>query len=335
MGDTGFYLKSKKAVNAPEDLEKGGARSIIPKVEDALKIEDSAPCAWEKELSPEEKLKKDSEELGVQLQFVLGAFPSCVPDYVRKEMEREGTKIEAYGKVDPKNPNFHSIAMSMFYGPNGWGFKEVCPRDGKKSCAFVDALKVPQKGKANVFCSWVWSYPMLTFLDALTRWADKKQVDRATTYVWICAFCNNQYRIMNEKNGDGAEDLETVFQGRMRACGRVVAVLDAWEQPLYLTRIWCVFEQYTAQHLNVPVEFTLPTDQEESFANQLGSIDLVGIKKKLEAIDCRDATATQPNDEEKVKRLIEMTYGHDEVNVQIRKRFIGWITEVVTKKLNS
>ena len=104
-----------------------------------------------------------------------------------------------YGEFEAENPPFAAIAEAMFYGPNGWGCEMVCPRDRRKGCAFVDALNEPQKGKANIFCSWVWTYPMLTFLDALQSWADQHEVAPIEmTYVWICAFCNNQYRIMEE-----------------------------------------------------------------------------------------------------------------------------------------
>ena len=59
---------------------------------------------------------------------------------------------------------------------------------------------------------------------------------------------NNQYRLQTN-----ADDLEIVFEGRVRIINNVVAMLDGWENPVYLTRIWTIFEQYTATKLNVPV----------------------------------------------------------------------------------
>lgn len=41
----------------------------------------------------------------------------------------------------------------------------------------------------------------------------------------------------------------------------MIAMLDTWERPQYCTRIWTVFEQYTAAKLRVPVKMILPPAQ--------------------------------------------------------------------------
>ena len=51
-----------------------------------------------------------------------------------------------------------------------------------------------------------------------------------------CFFINNQYRILYEANGVGSANLEDIFQKRLRRVGQMVAILDAWQQPAYLTR---------------------------------------------------------------------------------------------------
>ena len=109
------------------------------------------------------------EILGVQLQYLLVPFGELARAAVRKELQERPDELNRYGDVDPTNPPFAAIAQSMFYGPNGWGSKIVCPRDQMMGCAFVDALVDPQKGPANLFCSWVWTYPLETILDALTE----------------------------------------------------------------------------------------------------------------------------------------------------------------------
>ena len=147
-------------------------------------------------------------------------FAELAQEAVRKEME-VNPEIHRYGQVSADNPPFSAIAQSMFYGDHGWGREMVCPRDGEKGCAFVDALNYPQKGQANLFCSWVWTYPLATFLDAFDTWATTKGYPTASTYVWICAFCNNQYRIFDEKDGSGADNLEQVFESRLNGIKRM------------------------------------------------------------------------------------------------------------------
>merc|ERR1711924_440213 len=131
------------------------------------------------------------------------------------------------------------------------------------------------------------------FLDGLTYWAQKHESEcpTATTYVWICAFCNNQYRIFDEKNGSGADNLEQVFESRLQSIKRMVAVLDRWEQPphqstTYIERIWCIYEQYTAQKLKIPVDITLPEKEADDFIRVLSRHGLMPIKEKISRIDC-------------------------------------------------
>ena len=53
----------------------------------------------------------------------------------------------------------------------------------------------------------------------------------------------------------GSSDLDTVFENNLRRIGRMVAILDTWEQPVYLTRIWTVYEQFVASTLEIEARF--------------------------------------------------------------------------------
>lgn len=55
-----------------------------------------------------------------------------------------------------------------------------------------------------------------------------------------------RYRILFEKDGVGSSNLEHVFEDTLTRIGRMVAILDDWYDPTYLTRIWTIFEQFTA-----------------------------------------------------------------------------------------
>jgi len=111
----------------------------------------------------------------------------------------------------------------------------------------VDALyeeSTGKAGRATHFLSWVWSYKVKLFQATLQAWLESDPTrDPDEIFLWICFFCNNQYRL-EETNAD---DLETVFKGRLSELrdsgGSMIAMLDTWRQPVYLTRIWCVYEQ--------------------------------------------------------------------------------------------
>ena len=76
----------------------------------------------------------------------------------------------------------------------------------------------------------------------------------------MCFCVNNQFRIIVEGSATGSDNLEEVFQTNLRRIGQVVAVLDTWEEPVYLQRVWTIYEQYVACSLQVPVTFVMPED---------------------------------------------------------------------------
>ena len=79
-------------------------------------------------------------------------------------------------------------------------------------------------------------------------------------------FVNNQYRILFEKDGIGSTNLEQVFESTLSRIGRMVAILDDWYCPVYLTRIWTIFEQFTAIKLgNINVTMVLPASAKSNF----------------------------------------------------------------------
>ena len=69
----------------------------------------------------------------------------------------------------------------------------------------------------------------------------------------MCFFANNQYRIIVEGSKAGSDNLEDVFEKNLKRIGRMVAILDTWDQPVYLSRVWTVYEQFVASTLQIQV----------------------------------------------------------------------------------
>ena len=62
----------------------------------------------------------------------------------------------------------------------------------------------------------------------------------------------------------------------------MVALVDKWEDPVYCTRMWTVFEQYKATLLQIDVSMILPPAQNDSFHEQLKNNK---IKHVIESLD--------------------------------------------------
>jgi hypothetical protein len=70
-------------------------------------------------------------------------------------------------------------------------------------------------------------------------------------YFFMCFFANNQYRILVEESSSGSDNLEEVFETNLKRIGKMVAMLDTWDQPMYLTRVWTVYEQFVASTIQI------------------------------------------------------------------------------------
>ncbi|CAE7723385.1 BGLU42 [Symbiodinium pilosum] len=46
---------------------------------------------------------------------------------------------------------------------------------------------------------------------------------------------------MLEGSITGSEDLEHVFRENLIRAGQMVAILDSWQQPTYLSRVWTIY----------------------------------------------------------------------------------------------
>ena len=70
-------------------------------------------------------------------------------------------------------------------------------------------------------------------------------------FFFMCFFVNNQFRIIVEESSTGSENLEAVFESNLKRIGRMVAILDSWDQPVYLSRVWTVYEQFVASTIQI------------------------------------------------------------------------------------
>ena len=178
-----------------------------------------------------------------------------------------------------------------------------------------------------------WGYKLSLVQEALRRWIRTSGLELADTFLYCCFFCNNQYRILVQGNGQGSENLDEVFEKRLTNIGRVIALLDTWDNPRYLTRIWTIYEQFTAAKLNISMTMILPPEAHESLMEKLreGDVGIKAVTTALRKVDSENAEAFSPDDKEKVKGKIRESLGFKGVNDAVAKSMIKWIVAVKYK----
>lgn len=153
----------------------------------------------------------------------------------------------------------------------------------------------------------------------------------------MCFFTNNQFRIILEGTEAGSTDLEKVFETNLMRIGRMVAMLDSWQDPIYLSRIWTVYEQFVASKLEIPVVFIMPEDAAVSLRETIddGRAGVVDISRSLCQVDAERAQAWKKEDEEKVKAMIQQTVGFWQVNQHVIQVMLSWVGGIMQQQIRT
>jgi len=267
------------------------------------------------ELHWQETLKKQSQDAGVSVAYLLSN------EFL--ELAQKSSELE--------DPTFYDLKEAFYFSESPIGQDVECPRDGRKGCALVDMLPRCHRRACTHFLSWTWKYSLSTVRSALKEWLGREGQNPADVFLYMCFFVNNQYRILLEDNPTASDNLEDVFEGNLSRVGKMVALLDTWDDPFYLSRIWTVFEQYTAVKIGIPVEIIMSREATNSLINEIykGAEGILRVKHSLGHVDSRTATAWNPKDEQKVKALIEATTGFEKVDWKVRHFMITWVARQV------
>jgi tRNA/tmRNA/rRNA uracil-C5-methylase (TrmA/RlmC/RlmD family) len=108
-------------------------------------------------------------------------------------------------------------------------------------------------------------------------------------------------------------------------------LLDTWEEPFYLSRLWCIFEQHAAIKLKIPITIILPKDSRDKLLLEIsaGRDGIMRILACVGTINAEKATASVKADEIHTKRRISSTTGFWQVNKTVKCSMVRWVAAVV------
>merc|ERR1712048_309979 len=94
-------------------------------------------------------------------------------------------------------------------------------------------------------------------------------------FLWMCFFCNNQRKLLLDGTFVNAEDLEKAFSTRLEQIqtrqGHVIVLLNDYNRPVYIDRVWCIFETFKATTIGLKIEVVLTGDSHDSLYTQIQS----------------------------------------------------------------
>ena len=259
------------------------------------------------------KATADRSLLGVSVEHL---HARCVPAVLAAiQTIRKGASNKYQKSFDDlPSPADASIWLSVESYGKPFSATTVCPRDGEIGSAYVDVGAIQASIRdATAFLSYAWGYKLAEVVETLVEWCSGEDGDGpAGTWIWMDCFTLNQHRI-DLGNAATPEELQEVFGGRVTGIGRMVVMLDPWDNPGYVKRAWCLFELYTAIQFKdeVEIDIILSPEQSQSFHDRINQdgTDVHAIDEALESVKSEEAAATVPADLDAIQALIHTTAG--------------------------
>eukprot|EP00928_Gymnodinium_smaydae_P043501 TRINITY_DN29130_c0_g1_i1.p1 TRINITY_DN29130_c0_g1~~TRINITY_DN29130_c0_g1_i1.p1 ORF type:complete len:852 (+),score=217.22 TRINITY_DN29130_c0_g1_i1:233-2788(+) len=211
------------------------------------------------------------------------------------------------------------------------GARVRCPHDGCFGAAYVDGIFGPKhSGVANFMLSYTWGYEVGDIIDTLVDFCTSKELAVQETYVWICCLCINQHRVKEaQERGDVVPfaTFEYAFAERVRSIGHVIAMMAPWNNPRYITRVWCDFEMFTAATMpNCSVTIVMPPREAQSLHRELlHGEGLQEVWRCLSGLSVESAEASIKSDQELILKLIRENIGYHRLNTTIAEHLKAWM----------
>eukprot|EP00978_Attheya_sp_CCMP212_P000863 scaffold1856_cov56-Attheya_sp.AAC.2 len=216
----------------------------------------------------------------------------------------------------------------------------LCPIDGQLGAAYVHCLDGEDEvGDANFMLSYSWGYSIGDIIDSLDYHCATQYLDPKRTYVWMCCLCVNQHRVVeriqNQRSGmltDNVKNFEDQFLGRMMGIGHVLAMMAPWTSPLYLSRVWCIYELYAASEHDCTIKVITPPTQRKAFEADLVRQHGKGINTLYETIRetrVEKADASVESDRQRILEIVEQKPGFIAFNSYINDTCREWLGDLI------
>jgi len=158
---------------------------------------------------------------------------------------------------------------------------------------------------ATTFVSHSWRYSFAMVLSALSTGA----YAHTDLYFWFDLFSVNQHEAPNRP----PRFWSNVFKNAVGSFASLKVVLNNWESPIPLSRIWCIWEMFSALDGNKKVELEFPGNVSTTIWDLVAK-DKEFVVELLEGIDVGKAEATFQSDVERILAAIDSA-----TNLSIKK----------------
>lgn len=205
----------------------------------------------------------------------------------------------------------------------------VKPITNDAKCSFCELLEHsnhPAVGIASIFVSHAWQYKFLEVIEAL-KYHFRDNMD---TVVWFDLFSNNQHKAISLN----FEWWSGTFRSAIAQFGHTVMVLAPWNNPIPLTRAWCLFEIYCTIDTGSKFEIALNQEQQKLFFEDMIHFGDMKINEMLATIKVENSKCFHKEDKVRIFAAVEQSVGFGQVNAMIFERLREWVVAITMKALS-
>lgn len=267
-----------------------------------------------------------SKPLGVSVHHLTTTFLDEIKSYVGYDNKQDSSLSKAIHELENLN---EETGFTRQKGAN-----MICPEDGKKGTSYVNALQGEDNvGPATHMLSYTWAYKPKDIAEALDQFCQKNQLDPKRVYVWICCLCINQHRVYEDRKSGKMvpfDEFKCIFEGRVKSINKLIAVFSPWSEPRYLTRVWCIFEIFTANKIGCEVSIEMPEEQLDDFRNYVfygkNHLEVAhGIFKVLGKTKIEEANASVEEDRINILSIVNNSIGTSALNCKVNCLMRSWV----------
>ncbi|XRB05013.1 kinesin light chain [Pycnococcus provasolii] len=245
-------------------------------------------------------------------------------------LQEHRTRMNAAGKDGdgkPTNVQYVDIPFELMT-TNDVCFGIVKPATEHAKTSYADMLLNTEPAEvqnATVFVSHAWKYTFMNVVDALGEVSEN-------AYVWFDVFTVNQHASLQVP----PDWWFTTFKEAVASIGHTVLILMPWDDPIPLTRAWCIWEILSTIDGQAKFEICLPAVEQKAFAEFLVNEGASKVIVKMVRMDVQRAEAWNVTDRDAILDAVRAyPGGPSEVNKIIKDQMRSWVEESAISALNS
>lgn len=215
----------------------------------------------------------------------------------------------------------------------------IIPMTKDKNCSYCDQIiqqKTTKKNPnnvnksldkginiANVFVSHAWKYNFLNVIETLRQSQQEEEKEgnnKQIFYFWFDLFSNNQHDTSNIPY----EWWEGTFKSAIRRIGKTILIIHPWNNPIPLTRAWCLFEIFCSVDSNSKFDISMTLDQYNIFLDMLMN-DYDSVMKMIAIVDLSNSQSFLPLDRERILKVVSDSVGIQTLNKIVIDKLWNWV----------